>query len=49
VIRGWPLTVLSRMVAVLTILLCLLEITFNVWYFVWASRVCAEQKRYLIK
>lgn len=49
VIRGWPLTVLSRVVGVFAILLCLLEITFNVWYFGWATRVCAEQKRLLVR
>jgi hypothetical protein len=44
-IRFWPLTPVRKVGAMLAILLCLLEITFNVWFFVWANRVCAAQKR----
>ncbi len=29
----------------LAILFCLLEITFNLWFFLWATRVCAAQRR----
>lgn len=44
-IRFWPLTLLRRAGTILAILLCLFEISFNVWFFVWATRACAEQKR----
>jgi hypothetical protein len=44
-IRFWPLTPVRKVGAMLAILLCLLEITFNVWFFVWATRVCAAQMR----
>jgi len=44
-VRFWPLTPLRRVGAMLAILLCLLEITFNVWFFAWASHACAAQER----
>jgi hypothetical protein len=44
-VRFWPATALRRVGAVLAILLCLFEITFDIWFFVWAARVCAEQQR----
>lgn len=42
-IRRWPLTLLRRAGTILAILLCLFEISFNLWFFLWATRVCAEQ------
>jgi purine-cytosine permease-like protein len=44
-VRFWPLTLLRRVGTILAILLCLIEISFNLWFFVWATRVCAEQQR----
>jgi len=43
--RSWPVGGLRRVAAVLAILICILEIIFNVWFFSWATKVCAEQKR----
>jgi len=44
-IRFWPPTLLRRVGAILAILLCVFEISFNVWFFVWATRVCADQRK----
>jgi hypothetical protein len=44
-VRFWPLTLLRRVGTILAILLCLIEISFSLWFFVWATRVCAEQQR----
>jgi hypothetical protein len=44
-IRFWPSSKLRRVGTILAILLCLLEIAFNAWFFLWATKVCAEQKR----
>lgn len=43
--RAWPLTLLRRVGAIFAVLLCLSEITFNLWFWVWATRVCAEQRK----
>jgi hypothetical protein len=43
-IRFWPPALLPGVGSILAILLCLCEITFNVWFFVWATRICAEQR-----
>jgi hypothetical protein len=42
-IRLWPRTLLRRAGTILAVLLCVFEISFNLWFFVWAMRVCAEQ------
>jgi hypothetical protein len=34
-----------RAIAALAILLCLLVVTFNGWYFIWVTRTCAAQER----
>ena len=44
-IRCWPPTLLQRAATILAILLCLFEISFNLWFFEWATRICADQKR----
>ena len=43
-IRFWPSTLLRRTGTILAILVCLFEISFNVWFFAWATHICAEQK-----
>ena len=44
-VRVWPPTLLHRAGAILAILLCMFEIGFNLWFFVWTTRICAEQNR----
>jgi hypothetical protein len=44
-LRTWPAVAWRRAVAILALVLCLFEIGFNLWYFAWATRVCAEQLR----
>jgi hypothetical protein len=43
-IRFWPLTLLRRIGAALAVLLCLLGVCFNLWFFSWATHICAQQK-----
>jgi hypothetical protein len=44
-LRQWPRTLWRKVAAILALLMCLFEIGFNGWYFAWATRVCAEQRR----
>jgi hypothetical protein len=41
----WPTVSWRRAVAVVGILLCLIVVGFNGWYFVWATTTCNQQSR----
>jgi len=42
-IYRWPRSSWRRAIAALATLLCSLVVTFNGWYFIWVTRICASQ------